>query len=219
MEYLNGVKQLIETGRWIADRGMTWGSAGNLSVRLDERTLLITAGGTRFEALDENSFSVCDISDLSWSGNKPSKELSVHAALYRRVPWAEAVIHASPFHTTLAASSTLEIRNDLFVENMYYLQRIARIPYAHPGSGRLAELVEQAAETANVILMRSHGVILCDTSLGECRAALEVLENTCRMCLEAARAGISLTPVPEETVRDFLMNSGYRKPRPWADKG
>lgn len=218
MEYQQAVKQLIEAGRWIANRRMTWGSAGNISVRLDDRHVLVTASGTRFDALDENSFCLYDMTEGTWYGGKPSKELPVHTAVYRRAAWAEAVLHASPFYTTLAASSNLDIRADLFVENMYYLQRIARIPYAHPGSQALAEAVDQAALQANVILMRNHGVILYDTSLSECCAALEVLENTCRMCMEAACAGVTLAPVPEDTVHDFLYNSGYKKPRPWPDK-
>ena len=139
----------------------------------------------------------------------------MHLAIYRQSPWAAAVLHASPSHTTLAASSSLELRNDLFVENMYYLQRMARVPYAHPGSAELTAAVEKVVAGANVILMENHGVILYDTSLAECRTCLEVLENTCRMCLEAERSGIALEPVPSDTVRDFLLNSGYKKPRVW----
>lgn len=217
MEYEQAVQALIAAGRWIADRRMTWGSAGNISVRLDERRVVVTGSGTQFDSLTEESFALYDLQTGSWTGRKPSKELPVHLAIYRQSPWAAAVLHASPFHTTLAASSTLEVRNDLFVENMYYLQRVARVPYAHPGSVQLTEAVEKAAPSANVILMENHGVILYDTSLTECCAGLEVLENTCRMCLEAARAGIALQAVPPDTVRDFLLNSGYKKPRVWPE--
>ncbi len=217
MEYEQAVLALSGAGRWIAEHHMTWGSAGNISVRLDERRVVITGSGTRFDSLTADSFSLYDLETDTWTGRKPSKELPVHLAIYRRSPWAGAVLHASPFHTTLAASSSLEVRNDLFVENMYYLQRVARIPYAHPGSAELTAAVENTAAAANVILMENHGVILYDTSLAECTACLEVLENTCRMCLEAARAGITLQPVSPDTVRDFLLNSGYKPPRPWRD--
>ena len=217
MDMQTAVRALIDAGRWVAEKQMTWGSAGNMSIRLDENRLLITASGTRFDSLDENSFTLYDLSADTWSGGKPSKELPVHLAIYRRSPWAGAVLHASPFHTTLAASSTLEVRNDLFVENMYYLQRMARIPYAHPGSRELTDYVGGVAAGANVILMKNHGVILYDTTMTEACAGLEVLENTCRMCLEAQRAGIELTPVAPETVHDFLTGSGYRKPRIWPE--
>lgn len=215
MDMSTAVCALIDAGKWIAEKNMTWGSAGNMSIRLDETHVLITASGTRFDSLTEDSFTLYNLNDNTWSGGKPSKELPVHLAVYRNAPWAGAVVHASPFHTTLAASTTLEVRNDLFVENMYYLQRMARIPYAHPGSKELTAFVDGAAATANVILMQNHGVILYDTTVQEACAGLEVLENTCRMCLEAARAGINMIPVEKETVQSFLLNSGYRKPRIW----
>ena len=217
MDMNTAVRALIDAGKWIAEKNMTWGSAGNMSVRLDETHLLITASGTRFDSLTEDSFTLYNLAEDTWSGGKPSKELPVHLAVYRNAPWAGAVVHASPFHTTLAASTTLEVRNDLFVENMYYLQRMARIPYAHPGSKELTGFVDGVAANANVILMKNHGVILYDTTMQEACAGLEVLENTCRMCLEAARAGIEMTPVAQETVQDFLLNSGYRKPRVWPE--
>ena len=217
MDMNTAVRALIDAGKWIAEKNMTWGSAGNMSIRLDENHVLITASGTRFDSLTEDSFTLYNLADDSWTGGKPSKELPVHLAVYRNAPWAGAVVHASPFHTTLAASTTLKVRNDLFVENMYYLQRMTRIPYAHPGSKELTAFVDGVASNANVILMKNHGVILYDTTMQEACAGLEVLENTCRMCLEAARAGIEMTPVDQETVQDFLLHSGYRKPRVWPD--
>ena len=217
MDMNTAVRALIDAGKWIAEKNMTWGSAGNMSIRLDENHVLITASGTRFDSLTEDSFTLYNLADDSWTGGKPSKELPVHLAVYRNAPWAGAVVHASPFHTTLAASTTLKVRNDLFVENMYYLQRMTRIPYAHPGSKELTAFVDGVAANANVILMKNHGVILYDTTMQEACAGLEVLENTCRMCLEAARAGIEMTPVDQETVQDFLLHSGYRKPRVWPD--
>lgn len=217
MDMNTAVRALIDAGKWIAEKNMTWGSAGNMSIRLDENQVLITASGTRFDSLTEDSFTLYNLADNTWTGGKPSKELPVHLAVYRNAPWAGAVVHASPFHTTLAASTTLDVRNDLFVENMYYLQRMARIPYAHPGSKELTAFVDGVAAKANVILMKNHGVILYDTTMQEACAGLEVLENTCRMCLEAARAGIDMTPVEKDTVQDFLLNSGYRKPRVWPE--
>lgn len=205
---------LAKAGTWIMDHGMTWGSAGNMSLRLDGEQVIVTASGTRFDRLGEDDFALCRLSDGSWTGKKPSKELPCHLGIYRRVPWARAVIHVSPFYTTLAASSDLSVPNNLFVEDMYYLQRVARIGYAHPGSAELARMIEEAAPEANVILMRNHGVILYDASLEEALAGLEVLENTCRMALESMRAGVSMTPVPEERREDFLLRSGYRPARP-----
>lgn len=215
MQRQQAIQELIQAGKWIADKNMTWGSAGNMSVRLDADTLLITAGGTRFDSLSEDSFTLYHLHNGEYEGGRPSKELPVHLAVYRAVPWAQAVVHASPFHTTLAACSDLALPNDLFVENMYYLQRVRRIAYFHPGSQALAQAVQQAAPDGNVILMNNHGVLIYDASLTEALTGLEVTENTCRMALAARQAGLTLTPVDAETVHSFLNDSGYKKPRKW----
>lgn len=217
MDRMTAAKQLIDAGRWVAEKGMTWGSAGNMSIRLNEEEMLITASGTSFGALAEDSFTLYNIKTGEWSGGKPSKELPVHLAVYQQSPWAGAVLHASPFHTTLAAATDLKLRNDLFVENMYYLQRMAYIRYEHPGSKGLAEAVADVAAQANVILMKNHGVILYDATMAEAQQTLEVLENTCRMCLAARQAGLAFDPVQPDVVEDFLLRSGYRKPRVWAE--
>jgi len=219
MEFETAVRSLIETGRWISDKNMTWGTAGNISVRLDGNTLLVTGSGTRFDSLDRDSFALYNISDGTWTGRKPSKETPVHAAMYEQSPWCGAVVHASPYYTTLAASSGLTLYNDLFIENMYYLQRMVRIPYAHPGSAELSQAVRSVSAQNNVVLMENHGVILYDTSLSECCTALEVLENTCKMCLDATSAGIRLNHLHPDIVRSFLTESGYKKPRVWPDSG
>lgn len=215
--YHEAVHAMIEAGQWIMAMRMTWGSAGNMSVRIDETHAVVTASGTRFDQLTEEDFALCSITDGTCTGRKPSKELQCHLGIYRQAPWAKAAIHVSPFYTTLAASSDLEIPNNLFVENMYYLQRLVRIDYAHPGSASLSAMVERAAKDATVILMKNHGVILYDKSLAEARAGLEVLENTCRMALEARQCGLSLHPVSEEERISFLTESGYRPPRPWQE--
>jgi L-fuculose-phosphate aldolase len=195
------------------DNGLTWGTAGNISVKLDDGHVLITASGSRFDSLTEDSLTLYEVSTQKYWGGKPSKELPVHLAVYRAVPWAGAVVHASPLHATLFSISGEPIPNNLFVENMYYLQRVCRIPYCHPGSSQLAEAVFQKAPSSSVMLLNNHGVLTYDSSLPEAAMALEILESTCRLALLAKGAGMKLNALDEYTVEDFLLRSGYKPPR------
>ena len=217
MDKTQAAMDMAAAGKWIVEKGMTWGSAGNISVRLDADHLMITAGGTRLDRLAKDDFTLYRLSDGFAQGGRPSKELPVHLAVYSAVPWAGAVVHASPFYATLAASSRLSVPNDLFVEDMYYLQRTARIGYFHPGSEALAQAVSQAAPAANVILMKNHGALLYDETLLEALNGLEVLENACHMSLCARQCGLELDPVDEGMAADFL-SGGYKKPRSWPSK-
>ena len=146
---------------------------------------------------------------------KPSKETPMHRAVYEVRSEINAVLHGAPFYSTLLACSTLEIPANWFVEAMYYLERVARVPYHHPGSEALGEAVRAQATRANVLLLENHGVLVYDTSVQEALMALHTLELTCRMVVTAHNGRLPVRPLAPETVTDFLRHSGYRPRRKW----
>lgn len=220
METSNQIrKELAQTGLYFTNKGLAWGSAGNLSAKFAEDQFLITESGTYLGELSEEDFIECAIYGDSFTGGpgKPSKEWPMHQAVYQERPDIGAVLHASPFYGTLAACSDLEVPSDLFVETMYELERVERVPYEHPGSSNLALQVRKKAKKANVLLLENHGVLVYDTTIKAARTALEVLELACRMAVTAKQSGISLKSIPEETIHSFLNDSGYKTRRRWED--
>lgn len=210
---MNTYKQeIIETGRWIMEKNLTWGTSGNISVREGDH-IYVTASGTVIGDLHEEDITVVDLEGKVLEGKKPSKEIGMHLEVYRKRPEVAAVLHASPFWTTFAACTTIEIKTDLFIESMYYDEKLLRVPYIHAGSSALAEAVSKVAEKTHVILMEHHGMLCYDQNLKECRSALEVTENVCRMNIMAQSAGIPLQELSKETVRDFLEGGYYKKRR------
>ena len=210
---MNTYKQeIIETGRWIMEKNLTWGTSGNISVREGDH-IYVTASGTVIGDLHEEDITVVDLEGKVLEGKKPSKETGMHLEVYRKRPEVAAVLHASPFWTTFAACTTMEMKTDLFIESMYYDEKLVRVPYFHAGSSALAEAVSEVAEKTHVILMEHHGMLCYDQNLKECRSALEVTENVCRMNIMAQSAGIPLQELPKETVRDFLEGGYYKKRR------
>lgn len=214
------------------EHGLTWGNAGNISARIAANQGLITASGTRLgELADEDlvEFGFSDDVETSVgagltsypeggparSTRKPSKEVPMHRAIYEVRPDINAVLHGAPFYSTLVACSAIEIPADWFVEAMYYLERVARVPYHHPGSEALGEAVRAQATRANVLLLDNHGVLVYDTSVQEALMALHTLELTCQMLVTARAANLPIQPLPSNTVTDFLDRSGYRPRRQW----
>lgn len=150
-------------------------------------------------------------------GRKPSKEYVMHQGIYEERPEINAILHASPFYSTLIACSDIELPSNYFVEAMYYLERIERIPYYHPGSKELAQAVKEKAKKTNVMLLENHGVIVYDKSLKEARMALQTLEYTAKMHVNALQKGIGMQGLSREQELDFLTNSGYKPVRDWAE--
>ncbi|MBP3239076.1 MAG: class II aldolase/adducin family protein [Oribacterium sp.] len=205
-------QQIIETGKWIMAKGLTWGTSGNISVR-DGDKVYVTASGTVLGDLHEDDISIVNIEGVLLDGKKPSKETGMHLEVYRKCPDVNAVLHASPFWTTFAACTDIRIKTNLFIESMYYDEELLHIPYFHAGSKELAEAVSEVADKTHVILMDHHGVLVYDRNLGECRSALEVTDNVCHMNIVARSSGINLTEVPGDVVKDFLEGGYYKKRR------
>ena len=63
-------------------RGLTAGSSGNISARLDDGRLLVTPTGSSFGALDPGRLSLFDDEGRLVSGDMPTKEMPLHAAFY-----------------------------------------------------------------------------------------------------------------------------------------
>ena len=139
----------------------------------------------------------------------------MHLAIYEQRPEIGAILHASPFYSTLVACADISIPQDLFIEDMYYLERVAHVGYFHAGSQALGEAVREKARHANILFLDNHGVLVYDTSIQEALMGLQTLEMVCRMAITARSAGIELRSLPAPTVTDFLERSGYRPRREW----
>ncbi len=205
--------EIIKTGSWIMEKNLTWGTSGNISARDNDR-VYITASGTVMGDLKEEDIIVCDLSGNILEGSKrPSKETQMHMEVYKNRSDVNGIIHTSPFYGTMCACSEIEVKNNLFIESMYYNENIVKIPYFHAGSTDLAEAVSKACTDTQVILMGNHGVLVYDQNLAESRTALEITENVCKMNVLANLGYIRLKEVEDNTVKEFLTGNYYKKRR------
>jgi 3-dehydro-4-phosphotetronate decarboxylase len=210
-------KELKHAGRYMLDNDLAWGNAGNISARLSADGYLITASGTRLGELADDDFVECSLDGPVSKDRKPSKEIPMHRAIYEQRPEIGAVLHASPFYSTLVACADIPTPADLFVEDMYYLERLEHVSYFHPGSSELGEAVGAKARYANILFLDNHGVLVYDTSIQEALMGLQTLEIVCRMAITARSAGLELRSLSASTVTDFLEKSGYRPQREWPE--
>src|SRR5690606_11488374 len=69
--------ELVAVGQRADQRGLVWGTGGNLSARLDGERFLITAAGTRLDALDpERDLVACAMADpLDTAADRASSEI------------------------------------------------------------------------------------------------------------------------------------------------
>jgi L-fuculose-phosphate aldolase len=202
--------RVISVGRSLHAAGLVWGRSGNISRRLGVNSFLITASGADLGALAMDDLARCSITAEAHDGPPPSSETSLHRAIYQSRMDVQAIIHSSPFFTTLAACSKgpLPLRTDLFPEAMVYLGLIAWVPYHRPGSEALAGAVAAQAATSESLILANHGAVILGRNLDEALLRLEALEYLCRLEITARASGLALRYLGEKAAQDIAAAYG-----------
>lgn len=177
---------IVTTARALYDRGLTHGSTGNISVRLDDQ-VLVTPTGSSFGTLDPARISLLDAEGRHLAGDPPSKEGPLHLAMFRHRPAAGAVVHLHATHSVaLSVIDGLDPDDLLPPLTAYYVMRIGRlplVPYAPPGDPALAESVAAFASRHHALLLANHGPVVAGSTLAAATDAVEELEATARLFL------------------------------------
>lgn len=74
-------EEICRYGRSLFERGLTPGSSGNISLRLEDGGWLVTPTNASLGFLDPARISVLDAEGRLLSGDKPTKEIPLHTAL------------------------------------------------------------------------------------------------------------------------------------------
>ena len=172
------------------DRGLTHGSTGNISARLDDGWL-VTPTGSSLATLDPARLSKLDWNGALISGDKPSKENFLHLAMYeertRAGAPAGAVIHLHSTHSVAISVLADVDPNDVLPPiTAYYVMRVGSlplVPYFAPGDLKLADAVRRFAGKHHALLLANHGPVVAGTSLAAAADATEELEETAKLFL------------------------------------
>jgi ribulose-5-phosphate 4-epimerase/fuculose-1-phosphate aldolase len=177
---------LCRTAHSLYERGLTHGSTGNLSIRLDDGWLMSPTGASLGE-LDPARLSRLDTEGRHVSGDKPTKESFLHLAMYRQRPGSGAVVHLHSTHSVaVSVLAELDPADLLPPLTAYYIMRIGTlplVPYYPPGDLGLADAVGTLAGKHHAMLLANHGPVVAGSSLAAATDAIEELEATARLYL------------------------------------
>jgi ribulose-5-phosphate 4-epimerase/fuculose-1-phosphate aldolase len=177
-------QEIAMVARSLYDRGYSFGTAGNISVRMGDR-VLVTPTNSSFFNLDPETISEAGLDGTALSGLPPSKELAFHLAIYRVRPEAHAVVHLHSCHATaISCLENLSTEDALPIYTPYFAMRLPCLPVAQyhpPGDPELAQAVERAACVSHAMLLRNHGSIAAGKTLMEAAALAEEIEEQARL--------------------------------------
>ena len=196
---------IVRFGRSMFERGLTFGSSGNISARLDDGWLM-TPTNVALDRLDPARLSRLDADGRLISGDAPTKESVLHIAMYRERAGAKAVVHLHSTHSVaVSCLADVDEADVLPPVTAYYVMRVGSlplIPYYPPGDPDLAEAVRKLAGRHPAVLLANHGPVVAGASLEAAVNAIEELEETARLFLLLRREKTRwLTPEQVAEVR------------------
>ncbi len=166
--------QVVRYSRMLIERGLTRGTGGNISIRLGE-LVAITPSGVEYMDMTAEDVVVTDLNGTIVEGAlKPSSELGMHLASYRRRTEVKAVVHT---HSTYAATLACMHRP---LPPIHYLLGYAGgtvpcIPYYPFGSEALARAAAEGLDGRNAVLLGNHGLLAVGADIAY---AFSVAEET-----------------------------------------
>lgn len=178
---------LVELAASLFARGFSVGSAGNISVRLDDG-FLITPTNSSLGRLQADRISRLDADYRHIGGDKPSKEVFMHRAMYRARPDAGAVVHLHSTHATaVGCLPDVDPANPIPPLTPYFVMRVGRsmpiVEYYRPGDAAMEPAIHAAALGARAVLLANHGPVVSGKTLTDAVYAAEELEEAAKLFL------------------------------------
>lgn len=174
---------LIDHGKELVKRDLSYGSWGNLSVRLNDDEMLITPSSMDYFDIRIEDIVKVNIHTLEYGSQRiPSTEVKMHAAVYREMPDCKAMIQtrsnaisvfaACEAGFTLGGGDLQELIGDVKVT-----------AYAPPGTDELAEAVVSTLRDTHACIIPHHGAVFYGPSLEVVLAVAEAVEMRARNLL------------------------------------
>jgi ribulose-5-phosphate 4-epimerase/fuculose-1-phosphate aldolase len=180
------VRELCKAGKTLAAHGLTPGTSGNISVRV-EHGYAMSPTNASLGDLEPENVALLDESGAHVGGPDPTKERALHLAFYERQPDVRAIVHV---HSTYAVALSCLVHDDpedvLRPLTPYAIVRIGRLalaPYARPGSPGLVAAVTSRAAGHRALLLANHGPIFAAETLAQAVAGIEEIEEAAKLQL------------------------------------
>ena len=169
--------RIIDCGKDMSRSELVQGSWGNISLRLNPDTMLITPSGMDYFSIRTEDIVRMNIHDLKYGmQRKPSSEYRLHAALYRRYPECNAIIHThsngiSAFAAAHAGFRISEPPMDQLIGDMHCSE------YRTPGTDDLCDSIMEAIEGSHACIIANHGAIFYGNDLDVTLAIANAVES------------------------------------------
>jgi L-fuculose-phosphate aldolase len=175
-------QDVIRVCRKLDALGFVPATDGNVSVRLDDRRMLITPSMLRKGDIREAQLLVTDMEGKVLAGRgRPSSEIRMHLYTYRMRPEVKAIVHAHPPFATAFAAAGLDLKAPLLPEVVLTVGPVPLARYATPSTEEVPRSIAPLIKKHQALLLANHGVLALGRNLAEALQRMERVEHLAKI--------------------------------------
>lgn len=174
---------LCEIGHRIWQQGLSPGTGGNISIRVEKNKILISPTLTSMGFMEPEGLCLLDLDGNVINGkSRPSSEFKLHLHVYKKRPEITAVIHAHPPFASAFAVTGEKLNTFIQPETLVFLGEVPVVKYGTPSTEELAINLDKYLDgKRNTFLLQNHGVLCIGYELIRAYYNLETLENLAKI--------------------------------------
>lgn len=183
-------QELTEICHKVYEKGFVAAYDGNLSVRIDEKRILITPSGKNKGDVEET-----DLLEIDYHGNllqgegKVSTEAKIHLTAYEKRPDVSAVIHCHPVYSTAFATIGEGLMRPIFPEVVLSLGKVPLCKYGTPSTDDLPNSMLPYIDYVWALLLENHGAVTLGKNIKGAYFRMEKLEHAAKTIYLARTMG------------------------------
>lgn len=203
--------EVLAAARDLLALGLTAGTAGNVSGRAADGTIVVTPASLDYRAMTAGDLVVLDLDGTVLSGDRaPSSERALHLAVYRAYPEVGGVVHAHPVHATMFACARAPVPAAVDEFALYVGGDVPCAEYHPSGTDDLAREATRHLRDRGAVLLASHGLVTVGRTPADALHVAVVVEQGAHAIWGAAALG-GAVPLPAGAERALAEH--YRRHR------
>ncbi|WP_442600272.1 class II aldolase/adducin family protein [Neobacillus sp. D3-1R] len=169
--------QICDIGKRVYDKGFVAANDGNISVRVDENTFLVTPTGVSKGFMTPEMLIKIDSEGNVLEGVcKPTSEIKLHLQVYKERPDIHSVVHVHPPYATAFAIAGIPLNQATMPESIVTLGSIPIAEYGTPSTDELSKSICPHIHNHNGALLENHGALTWGATLDQAYFRMESLE-------------------------------------------
>jgi L-fuculose-phosphate aldolase len=217
MRYVDDARdRVLAAAKDMLRRGLVEGTAGNISARQQDGTIVITPSSVDYAVMERDDLVVIDPEGATLDckdGRSPSSEKLLHLACYRGFDDIGSVIHSHPVHATMFAITHQDIPACIDEFAIFVGGDVRCSEYAPSGSPDVGLQAVKALEGRGAALIANHGMVAVAAHPAAALHITALVERSAQITWGARVLG-SLHPLPDKVNQDFANIYGYLRQNP-----